>query len=200
MQDSRGNDALTHVAHSKSFLGPLVTCTLLLASCVAPQMYTPDGYLSQYGVKQISAERDEIMQSCNSQFDRLQESYYDCIRNLIPLAVRFGDEYAGIMSDAIYGGRNIALGYEAGEISSEKATNVLDQIATDFAFQEKLWGEQYTKVVQARNAREKALAHQRMGEALMQAGSNMTTESYSDGVDTMTCRETAPGTVSCTSF
>jgi len=180
-----------------------VTLTLTLASLllfsgfVSTDMYSPDGYLSRHDVQQTKIEKDEILANCSSEYERTESAYYDCLRQLIPLATRWGSEHAEIMSQTINASRNVVSGYEAGNISEETTTRTLDELAKDFAIQQKIWGEQYLRVVSARNAREKEIARQRMGIALSQAKSELLKQSSATASKSVSCTETVPGTVSC---
>ncbi len=144
----------------RSTTGLTLIAFLLTSGCVSTVMYTPDGFLTEYGVKQTSAENDAIRAECSSAYQRTDSAYYDCHRQVIPLAMRYGSEYAEILSERLYASRNVVLGYEAGNISEETTVQTLDKLGEDFAIQRRIWEEQYNRVVGARNAREKELARQ----------------------------------------
>jgi hypothetical protein len=169
----------------------------LFPGCASTGLYTPDGYLTRHAVKQTSIETAEILAKCSVEYERTESAHFDCLRQLIPLAGRWGSEHAEIISQTIYASRNVVLGYEAGNISEDTTIQTLDEFANDFSNQEKIWGDHYVRVVGARNPREKALARQRMRMALSQATSELLKKAASAGSTSKTCTETVLGTLSC---
>lgn len=177
-------------------LALVVASLSVFAGCGSTEMYTPDGYLTPYGNAETESARNAIVAECNEQFTRIESGYWTCIRPVIALATRYGDAFGEIYADGIYSSRNVALGYEARNISEETTKTKLDEIRDEWVYQEQLYGEQYARFAGDRNAREKELARQRMANVLVQGGTALLQRSSSES-ETIMCRETAPGVVTC---
>jgi len=172
---------------------------VLLASCASTEMYTPDGYLTVYGTKVTKAEQEQVITACKSSYERTESAYYECLRDLVPLALRTGPEFATLINQLNTDRYNVTKGFEAGNISRETTIQTLDKLDKDYDYNGKILIEQYNHIVFARNAREKQLARQRMGMALSQAGNELLRQSSAES-KSITCTETVPGTVSCSEW
>ncbi len=177
---------------------PLLIGAVALAGCATTTMYTPDGYLTQYGADQTDADMKAVLDDCNSRFERTDSAKYVCGRKLIPLFMRYTPEFAELYAASNERARVIALGFEAGNISHETTIKTLNDVAAEYDLNNKILVEQYRKLIESRNAREQELARQRMAQALSQAGAALIVSS-DDDFDTVTCTETHPGTVTCRS-
>ncbi len=170
---------------------------LLVAGCSSTDMYTYDGYLTEYGGKQTAAEYEAINVECNKH-DKLESDRYKCKRQLLPLRLRYDEVFAEIMEDWLTASYNVALGYEAANISEETAQNTLEELRTEYSFEFDMLNEQFKKNVASRNSREKQLARQRTGMALRQLGSDLLQQSENN--KSVTCMETLPGVVECSEW
>lgn len=183
----------------KSTIGLYLAALVLAAGCGSTQMYSPDGYLTEYGGKQTNAEIEAIDAECKATYPKKTESArYECFRSLVPLMLRYDPVFADLMADYLSASRNVALGYEAGNISKETATDTLEEIREDYNYQRTILAEEYDRMAGAINAREKQLARERMSMALNQIGTQMLRRSSSD--KSVTCTETVPGTVECSEW
>jgi hypothetical protein len=183
------------------FLSSTTLAVLVMASgCASTEMYTPDGYLTQYGAKQTDIEMNAVAEDCDSKYEITESARYDCFRQLVPLFLRYTPEFADLFATTMQDAKNVALGYEAGKISKESTIETLAKHREDYKYNNQILVEQYRRIISARNAREKQLARQRMGMALSQTGSTLLQQSSSDDSIDVTCTETVPGTVHCSDW
>ena len=171
---------------------------LVAAGCVSTEMYTYDGFLTEYGAEQTDIERAAVVSECQATYEYRSSKRYTCYRQVVPLMSRldptFGDLYMTYLTSAL----NIAEGAEAGNISQETASAAIDEYFDEYEFQHSLLMEQFNRIVNTRNAQEKYAARQQMGMALNQVGSELLKQSSTG--KSVTCTETAPGTVSCSEW
>ena len=183
----------------KSTIGSYLSALLLIVGCASTQMYSPDGYLTKYGGKQTEAEKGAIDAECKATYPKKTESArYECFRALVPLQRRYDPVFGELMADYLSASRNVALGYEAGNITEETAIETLAEIRTEYVYQGEILREEYNRMVGAINARQKQLARERMGMALNQIGTELMRQSSND--KSVTCTETVPGTVECSEW
>jgi 16S rRNA C1402 (ribose-2'-O) methylase RsmI len=177
---------------------PILAATLVfIAGCGSTETYTYDGYLTAYGLKQSDAEYEVIKAECYKH-DEIKIERYTCMLQIVPLRLRLDEAFAELTENWLTASRNVALGYEMGNISEETTRASLEELSKEYKFQNKMLKEQYSKIISARNAREKQAARMRTSMALSQMGSDFLKMSAND--KSVICRETVPGVVECSEW
>ena len=159
-------------------------------------MYSPNGYLTEYGGKQTDAEFEAIDDECRATYPKKTESArYECFRALVPLLGRYGPVFGDLMADYLSASQNVARGFEAGTISEETAIETQAKIRQEYSYQSEILREEYSRMAGEISARQTQLARQRMGMAMNRIGTNLMRRSSND--QSVTCTETVPGTIEC---
>jgi hypothetical protein len=163
-------------------------------------MYTADGYLTEYGKQQTEAEIREIGTGCTRQFEQADGGRYECLRQLVPLEMRTSREFAELLAVLLSNAKGVTDGYAEGNISEATTLSTLTELEREYRLSRQILIEHYNRVVFARNAREREAARRNLGNALSQVGSTLVKESSPGSSRDITCRETVPGTVSCSEW
>lgn len=159
-------------------------------------MYSPDGYLTEYGGKQTDAEFEAIDAECRATYPKKTESArYECFKALVPLQRRYDPVFGDLMADYLSASQNVARGYEAGNISEETAIETQARIRQEYSYQSEILREEYSRMAGEINARQTQLARERMGMAMNQIGTNLMRRSSND--QSVICTETVAGTIEC---
>jgi len=174
-----------------------LSALLVIVGCASTQMYSYDGFLTVYGGEQTKAELKSIRTECKK-IDVLDSNRYDCLRDILPLRLRWDEAFADLTEEWLIASGRVARGYESGDISEDTARETMDSLSEEYKFQNKMLNEEYTKIVSTRNAREQLAARQRQADAFSQIGSDLLKQSSSS--KSVTCTETVPGTVSCSDW
>ncbi len=170
---------------------------LLCFGCASTQMYTYDGFLTEYGGAQTNAEIESISAECKK-MNVLDSSRYECLRDILPLRLRWDEVFADLSEEWLTASGNVARGYESGNITEHTARETTEELYKEYKHQNAMLNEEYTKLVLTRNAREQLAARQRQANAFSKIGSDLLRQSSNN--KSVTCTETVPGTVSCSEW